>query len=70
MGIIVTDEQHRFGVMQRSKLLNKGKNVDVLVMTATPIPRTLRLYLYGDLNVSTIDSLPPGRQKTWYIVFK
>ncbi|WP_279146255.1 ATP-dependent DNA helicase RecG [Clostridium tyrobutyricum] len=63
LGIIVTDEQHRFGVMQRSKLLNKGKNVDVLVMTATPIPRTLRLYLYGDLNVSTIDSLPPGRQK-------
>jgi ATP-dependent DNA helicase RecG len=62
LGMIVTDEQHRFGVMQRSKLFNKGKNVDVLVMTATPIPRTLALYLYGDLDVSIINELPPGRQ--------
>lgn len=63
LAIVVTDEQHRFGVMQRSKLFNKGKNVDVLVMTATPIPRTLALYLYGDLDVSVIDELPPGRQR-------
>ncbi|NMM65647.1 ATP-dependent DNA helicase RecG [Clostridium sp. P21] len=69
LGMVVTDEQHRFGVMQRSKLTNKGLNVDTLVMTATPIPRTLSLYLYGDLNVSVIDELPPGRQKieTQYI---
>lgn len=69
LGMIVTDEQHRFGVMQRSKLFNKGKNVDVLVMTATPIPRTLALYLYGDLDVSIINELPPGRQRidTTYI---
>lgn len=68
IGIVVTDEQHRFGVMQRSKLVNKGDHVDTLIMTATPIPRTLSLYLYGDLNVSTIDELPPGRQKidTYY----
>lgn len=69
LGVVVTDEQHRFGVMQRSRLTNKGKNVDTLVMTATPIPRTLSLYLYGDLDVSVIDELPPGRQKieTHYI---
>lgn len=68
LGIVVTDEQHRFGVMQRSKIFNKGNNIDVLVMTATPIPRTLGLYLYGDLEVSNIDELPPGRQKvdTYY----
>lgn len=69
LGMIVTDELHRFGVMQRNKLFNKGDNVDVLVMTATPIPRTLSLYLYGDLDVSIIDELPPGRKKieTYYI---
>ncbi len=62
LGMIVTDEQHRFGVNQRSRLSNKGENIDVLVMSATPIPRTLYLYLYGDLDVSIVDSLPPGRQ--------
>lgn len=69
LGMVVTDEQHRFGVMQRSSLFNKGNNVDILVMTATPIPRTLALYLYGDLEVSIIDELPPGRQKieTYYL---
>ncbi|MCM8710582.1 ATP-dependent DNA helicase RecG [Clostridium sp. SYSU_GA19001] len=69
LGIVVTDELHRFGVIQRSMLFNKGKNVDILVMTATPIPRTLSLYLYGDLDVSIIDELPPGRQKieTFYV---
>ncbi|WP_291632343.1 ATP-dependent DNA helicase RecG [Clostridium sp.] len=62
LGMIVTDEQHRFGVAQRNRFSNKGKNIDILVMTATPIPRTLSLYLYGDLDVSIIDELPPGRQ--------
>jgi len=62
LGMIVTDEQHRFGVSQRNRFSNKGKNIDILVMTATPIPRTLSLYLYGDLDVSIIDELPPGRK--------
>jgi ATP-dependent DNA helicase RecG len=63
LGIIVTDEQHRFGVNQRARLYNKRINTDVLVMSATPIPRTLSLCLYGDLDVSIIDKLPPGRKK-------
>jgi ATP-dependent DNA helicase RecG len=62
LGLIVIDEQHRFGVMQRATLLSKGHTPDVLVMTATPIPRTLALTTYGDLDVSVIRDLPPGRQ--------
>ena len=62
LGLVIIDEQHRFGVMQRATLRAKGVNPDVLVMTATPIPRTLALTAYGDLDVSVIRDLPPGRQ--------
>ena len=64
LGLVITDEQHRFGVNQRSRLSAKGSDPHLLVMSATPIPRTLALLMYGDLDVSVIDELPPGRQQT------
>ena len=63
LGMVIADEQHRFGVAQRSKLSAKGEDPHVLVMSATPIPRTLALIMYGDLDVSVLDELPPGRQR-------
>ncbi|MBE6827009.1 MAG: ATP-dependent DNA helicase RecG [Ruminococcaceae bacterium] len=62
LGLVITDEQHRFGVAQRTSLSEKGRNPHIYVMSATPIPRTLAMILYGDLNVSVLDELPPGRQ--------
>jgi len=63
LALVITDEQHRFGVRQRSALVGKGQRPHVLVMSATPIPRTLALIIYGDLDISVIDELPPGRRK-------
>lgn len=69
LSLVIIDEEHRFGVLQRSKLRQKGKNPDVLIMTATPIPRTLTMTLYGDMDISVIEGLPPGRKlaKTYWV---
>jgi ATP-dependent DNA helicase RecG len=69
LGLAIIDEQHKFGVVQRGLLKKKGENPDVLVMTATPIPRTLAMTIYGDLNVSLIDEMPPGRRPVETKVF-
>ncbi|MBI3753459.1 MAG: ATP-dependent DNA helicase RecG [Deltaproteobacteria bacterium] len=70
LGLAIIDEQHRFGVIQRAMLKKKGPNPDVLVMTATPIPRTLAMTVFGDLDVSVIDELPPGRRPVKTKVFR
>jgi ATP-dependent DNA helicase RecG len=69
LGLVITDEQHRFGVSQRSVLRNKGEDVDVLLLSATPIPRTLAMAIYGDLEISTLKGLPLGRKpiKTYWV---
>jgi len=68
LGLVIIDEQHRFGVLQRANLRAKGINADVLVMTATPIPRTLAMTVYGDLDVSVIDEMPPGKKPVHTVV--
>ena len=72
LGLVIIDEQHKFGVIQRDTLYLKGENPDLLIMTATPIPRTLAYSIYGDLDVSVIDELPAGRKKitTWWVTKK
>ncbi len=69
LGLAVIDEQHKFGVLQRKMLVDKGYQLDVLIMTATPIPRTLAMTVYGDLDVSVIDALPPGRKPVQTMAF-
>ncbi len=68
LGYVIIDEQHRFGVLQRKELVSKGRNPDVLVMTATPIPRTLAMTTYGDLDISILDEMPPGRKRVKTLV--